>query len=215
VASVWLGLIIASLCLWSGCGPLARAGEQARISFSIDLNPRVYADSNWGDPPQLAIWLRSRDDGRVRTVLVTHRTARGDWEGKADCPVSLPHWVGFYNQETGTKGPPTWTRPAIDGISRATPTDEVSVSVEVPLESRWRWFVEVNCSGDFNEAFPEFSNAAVKDSYGNGQPSLVYAGELEATPGVVSTYRIIGRSRQHEATGELVTDVSGVTTARS
>jgi hypothetical protein len=207
-------------CALVGCGAKPEPSEETagdsnvEIVFSLELDQQVYWDSDWGDPPQIAIWLQNKNNGQVRTVMVTHRTGRGDWEGKPQCPVSLPYWVAFYTEETGTKGPPTWKEPAADGVTRATPQEELTVRVAVPAGSEWVYFIEINCSGDFNDRYPSFSDEGVRDDYGNGQPSLVYRGELQATPGTSGQPQLVGRTHQHVAVGKLVTDLDSITTAR-
>jgi hypothetical protein len=183
------------------------------LTFQLDLNREVYEDSAWGDPPQMAIWLRNETDGSVRTVAVTHRTAACDWEGKVECSVALPYWVGFHNQETGTQGPPTWDRPAADAITCATPRAAMTVCTDVPYGTQWEYFVEVNVSGDFNTSFPRLSADGRPDRYGNGQPSLVYRGRIEAMEGRTSHPELTGRTDQYEPTQNLIEDTGGITNA--
>ncbi len=119
-------------------------------------------------------------------VQVTHRTAACDWEGKVECCVALPYWVTFYNRQTGAGGGPTWENPAVNAITCATPRTQLVTDIEMPRGTCWKYFVEVNASGDFNAAFPRFSQAGFSDRYGNGQPSVVYQGRIEATAGTTS-----------------------------
>jgi hypothetical protein len=218
-------LAAAALCLTAviaaGCAgdSTARPGRDSRdavtLTFQLDLNRVVYEDSLWGDPPQLAIWIENERDQSIRMVRVTHRTAACDWVGKVDCPVALPYWVAFYNRQTGTQGPPTWNSPAVDAITCATPRAELIADVEVPRGSRWTYFIEVNVSGDFNADFPRLSEAGVSDPYGNGQPSLVYRGRIEAVEGAASRPQIAGRTDQYEPTDRLNENTEGITTARN
>ena len=189
--------------------------EVVLLSFQLELNPRVYQDSTWGDPPQLAIWLRNLDDGSIRTVLVTYRTAACDWIGKVECSVALPYWVGFYNRQTGTQGPPKWDSPVADAVTCATPKASLVTAVEVARGTRWEVFVEVNVSGDFNTDFPKFSDEGFSDRYGNGQPSLVYHGSIEAAVGSTCRPELLGRTDQYEPIDYLITDLEGITTART
>jgi len=215
--------LLAAACLLARCAapPEPEPREQAtpvdsnvEIVFTLELAQEVYWDSDWGDPPQIAIWLRDKRGGAVRTVMVTHRTGRGDWEGKPQCPVSLPYWALAYNEETGTEGAPTWEEPAADGITRATPQQELTERIAVPAGSEWAYFIEINCSGDFNDWHPSFSDEGMKDDYGNGQPSIVYRGELLAASGTATRPRLIGRTHQHVAASKLVVEMDSITTAR-
>ena len=190
------------------------ASETVTLVFDVELNQRAYEDSTWGDPPQLAIWLVNEADQNVRTVAVTHRTGACDWEGKVECAVALPCWVGFYNRETGTKGPPTWDHPAADAITCTTPRAMLSATGQVRRGSRWAYYVEVNVSGDYSVHFPSMTDEGYSDRYGNGQPSLVYRGSIEATEGAQSEPVLVGRTDQHEPVSELSEDLDEITTAR-
>jgi len=184
------------------------------LVFQIELNQQVYENSTWGDPPQLAVWLQDEENQGIRTVAVTHRTGACDWEGKVECSVALPCWVTFYNQETGTQGPPTWDHPAADAITCATPRAKLSAAARVPRATRWEYFVEVNVSGDYSVHFPHMSEDGLSDRYGNGQPSVVYRGSIEAIEGTTSRPELWGRTDQHLPVSEVITDVDQITTAR-
>jgi hypothetical protein len=189
-------------------------GDDVTLTFRLELNPRVYQDSLWADPPQLAIWLENEADRTVRTVWVTHRTAAGDWVGKVECSVALPYWISFHNRQTGTQGPPTWDRPAVDAITCATPRAALAADVQVPHRTQWTYYVEVNVSGDFNAAFPRMSDAGQTDRYGNGQPSLVYRGHIDAVDGAISRPQLVGRTDQHVPVDRIDEDLAGITTAQ-
>jgi hypothetical protein len=88
------------------------------------------------------------------------------------------------------------------------------VTTVVPPGSEWRYFVEVNVSGDFNKAFPERLGNGRPDEAGNGQPSLVYRGCIKAVPGQRNTPKLIGRTDQFRAVIKLSDDMSGITTAK-
>jgi hypothetical protein len=202
-----------------GCRPdvvtRSERPEQAtvRLTFELELNPHVYEDSMWGDPPQLALWIENDADGSIRMVQVTHRTATGDWEGKVECSVALPYWVSYYNRQTGAEGGPTWENPAVNAITCATPRTRLHTDIEVPRGTCWTCFVEVNASGDFNAAFPRFSQAGYSDRYGNGQPSVIYEGSIEAVEGATNHPEPIGRTDQYEPV-EHLSDLQGITTAK-
>jgi hypothetical protein len=180
----------------------------------------VWIMTDWSQPPQLAVWLEHPSGSTIRTLFVTHRTGTGDWKGKAGCNVSLPYWVGRYNVETDTLGPPTYQRPVADAITGPTPKGPTPkaplvVTTLVPSGSEWRYFVEVNVSGDFNGAFPKRLGNGRPDEAGNGQPSLVYRGCIKSVPGQRSTPKLIGRTDQFRAVIKLSDDISGITTAKT
>lgn len=188
--------------------------ETVTLLFQIELNQQVYEDSTWGDPPQMAVWLQDETDQSIRTVAVTHRTGAGDWEGKVECSIALPCWATFYNRETGTQGPPTWDHPAADAITCATPRAKLNATAKVPRGTQWKYFVEVNVSGDYSIHFPHMSEDGFSDRYGNGQPSVVYRGSIEAMEGSTSQPELWGRTDQHISTDEVIADVQQITTAR-
>ena len=211
-------IIVTAMLIINGCSKgtdtNTSAPDQVHLVFNIILNQRVYQDSTWGDPPQIAIWLQNRKDNSIRTVMVTHRTGACDWEGKVECAVALPYWVGFYNIETGTAGPPTWDYPAPDAVTCATPTAQFTCRASVPEKSRWSYFIEVNVSGDYNLDFQSLAEEGHSDRYGNGQPSLVYHGSIDAIEGAASQPALLGRTDQYEPVIRIIENTEGITTAR-
>jgi len=214
---VGAGLALLAGCCHEGNAPRSASDQppdEVTLAFHLELNPHVYADSAWADPPQLAVWLEGEDGQQLRTVAVTHRVGAGDWEGKVECAVALPCWVAFYSRETGTTSPPTWDHPAPDAVTCATPRAELDATIQVPRSSHWRYFVEVNVSGDYSAAYPSLTDDGLSDRYGNGQPSLVYQGTIEATAGQTSQPELWGRTDQHVAVDTPNPDLQPITTAR-
>ena len=215
--SLFVALAVAAV---AGCdkSPSPQSGpgrdEPVTLVFHLELNPEVYQDSLWADPPQLAVWLENEADETIQMVKVTHNTGANYWVGKVECSVALPFWVTFYNKQTGTEGPPTWDHPAPDSITCATPKTELTAEATVPGGTRWTYYVEVNVSGDYNATFQRMSMTAGSDRYGNGQPSLIYRGFIDATPGSTSRPELIGRTDQYMATGQIDEDLTGITTAK-
>lgn len=189
--------------------------DGAQLVFSLSLDQDVYEDSDFGEAPQFAIWLESPDGSTIKTVFVTYRTGSGDWKGKITCPAAVPYWVGRYNKETGTKGPPRFDTPIADALTAATPKQDFSVDVMVPAGSKWKYFVEVNASGDYNVDFPSMRDNGEPDPEGNGQPSLIYQGEIEAVEGAVDRGELIGRTDQWHPIDYIIADVNGITNAKN
>jgi hypothetical protein len=213
----WLAPAVAFCCRESAAAdgpPRESPGESVQLTLSMKIPRDVWVMTDWSQPPQVAVWLEDPSGSTVWTLFVTHRTGAGDWKGKAGCDVSLPYWVGRYNVETGTSGPPTFQRPVVDAISQPTPKESLVVTTAVPAGSQWRYFIEVNVSGDFNEAFPERRDDGRPDEAGNGQPSLVYEGSIRAIPGQQDTPKLIGRTEQFRAVAKLNDDLSGITIAK-
>lgn len=189
------------------------AADAIELVFNLELNRQAYRRSDFGEPPQLAIWLENAD-GIIRTVWVSRSTGKGLWLGKVECPVSLPYWVSRYNRQTGTQGPPTFKQPVVDAVTGATPTTTLTRRVRVPAGSQWDYFLEVNVSGDYNADFERNRADGLPDPQENGQPSLIYRGAITAAAGFVSQPELIGRSDQWRPTDAINPDTSGITTAK-
>lgn len=213
IAGVVIPLVVAG-CHYGADHDKGGGQEIVSLTFWLQFNPLVYQNSTWGDPPQIAIWLRNQADQSIRIVTVTYRTAACDWIGKVECSVALPYWVTFYNRQTQTKGPPKWDSPLPDAITCATLKAELVKEIGVYRGTRWEYFIEVNVSGDFNPSFPRFSRDGLSDTYGNGQPSLVYHGWIEADKGSKSKPVLLGRTDQYEPVAHIINDVEGITTAK-
>ena len=177
------------------------------LQFSFEINKEIYLKTNYGQPPQIAIWIESTDSSIIKTVWVTHRTAKQDWKGKIECPVSLPFW------EYKTLG--KRQDQVIDAVSKATPKEGlITATVSVPLNSQWKYYIEVNVSADYNNKFSYWSKDGLPDSEANGQPSLIYSGHILADGKNFSTPVLVGRTNQRYAIKEMSKDLSGVTSAK-
>jgi len=214
-----LVLLAVAACMMGGggCGRLWPGGERTVLEFRVRQDIEAVLLSDFGEPPQLAIWLEERATGRVRTVGVTRRSARGQWVGKSECPVALPRWFEIHRRETGRKGLPTPQQPAADAVTRATPKTERFVwQAEVEPGSRWVCWLEVNLAGDFNEAFPQLDEAAGRmDTHFCGQPSLLYRAEIAATPGTRVVPKLYGYTAPDTTRGDVQRDLSPITSART
>jgi len=188
--------------------------QSVRLRFSLTQDPDIYEESDYGEPPTMAIWLEDEQTQSFRTVYVTYRGATGDYYGKVECPVALPVWIGVWRREFGKEGFPTPRDPAPESITGATSlTGEVTAEVEVQKGEKYRYYIEMNVAGDFNRSFPLESEDSRLDYNGNGQPSLVYRGEIVAAPGNRSTPQPFGRTDQHQFTGKLIADLAGIDSA--
>ena len=183
------------------------------LEFSMTINRHNWEHTDFGEPPQLAIWLERPDSGWVRTVSVSHRTGRNQWKGKVECPTALPYWKSRHRIEKSGFRERTRLRRLADAISGATPRENFSTQIRVPPESQWEYYIEVNVSGDFNAAFPSMTERGMPDTDGNGQPSLVYRGEIVAEPHSADTPALIGRTEQWSAVDSVITDMVGIDSA--
>lgn len=204
-----------AFCGLLGCrNPGAEPAGPVALRFSLSLDPQVYSRSKYKKPPQFAIWIEDAVGGQIRTVWVTEKTGAGSWGGKIVRPVSLPYWVSRWQKETGSSGDPAPESPVADAVTGATPTQDFTCLTEVPAATTWNCFIEVNVSGDFNDSFPAESQDGKRDYNGNGQPSIVYKGQITALPGQSSRPKLIGRTDQFESVRSVIPDLEGISDAK-
>jgi hypothetical protein len=202
-------------CGLIGCrNPVAQPAGPVALEFSLSLDPQVYGRSHYKKPPQFAIWIEDAAGEKIRTVWVTEITGAGNWGDKTVRPVSLPYWASRWQKETGRSGDPTPENPAADAVTGATPKQDFTWRTEVPAATRWDYFIEVNVSGDFNDSFAAVSKDGKQDRNGNGQPSIVYKGQITARPGQCSKPKLIGRTDQFEAVNSIISDIEGISNAK-
>jgi len=185
------------------------------LEFSVFVDRDVYEYTNYGEPPQIAFWMEQPEVGEIRTVWVSHRAGRQQWKGKVECPVALPFWESRHLSEKGVFRERHLMQRLLDAITGATPKGGAfSVRTTVPENSHWDYFIEVNVSGDFNATFPSQRENGEPDHEGNGQPSLIYKGRIEATPGGSYVPELIGRTDQWVATDSIITNMAGISSAK-
>ncbi|MBN2416871.1 hypothetical protein JXO52_13570 [bacterium] len=188
--------------------------DRVSLRFSMTVHESVYEQTNFGEPPQIAIWLAHPETGTIRTVWVANRAGRRLWKGKFECPTALPIWEYRHRAEKSDFQARGLLKRLLDAVTGATPDGgPFSVSTAVERGSRWRCYVEVNLSADFNRDFPYRDETGMPDPEVNGQPSLVYEGDITALPGSRAVMNAVGRSDQWVATGRIIADLTGITTA--
>ncbi len=193
----------------------ATAAGTVSLRFTIHQEADIYEESDYGEPPQVAIWLEDPETGKKRTVYVTHRTATGDFHGKVECPVALPAWVMVWRQETGNEGFPTPRLTAAEAVTAATAVERTinAGAPGIPKGKKLIYYIELNVAADFNAAFPLEGENMQLDYQHNGQPSLIYRGEITAVPGNVSTPAAWARTGQYQFTGEIIQNLEGMGSA--
>ncbi len=209
------GFIFVVSAVFSGTVADQTSGGMVQLNFRLQQHREVYEKSSYGEAPQFAIWLQTRDSLDVKTLFVTRRTAQGKYVGKVECPVSLPIWIGIFRRETGRADFPTPRNPFFDAVTGATPqTADIRVTALVEAGKSYDYYIEMNVAGDYNSDFPRVSAQKHQDKHGNGQPSLVWRGTIEAVPGASSTPALIGRSHQYYFITEVAADMAGIGSAR-
>lgn len=189
--------------------------DGAVLEFSMDVDRNVYIRSDYGEPPQLAIWLEQPGTGKIRTVWVARRSGRRLWKGKVECPTALPYWESRHKKEKSEYEARGLLERLVDAVSGATPKDGTfKVKVTVPPGSEWQYYIEMNLSGDYNVDFPSRLEDGTPDPEGNGQPSLIYKGKISGVLHASNTPQLVGRTDQWMAVDYIITDLKGIKSAK-
>jgi hypothetical protein len=187
------------------------------IQIDIHQDKKIIHLSNFAEPPQFAIWLENTATKELKTVFVTHRVAKGDWEGKANVPVALPQWFMLFKSKknTGEKGDPG--KKSDMAISGATPkADYFSLRVEVEPGSEWICWIKMNLAGDFNDSFPEIDVKTLReDEFSNGQPALIFRADVKAVENMKFKPSIVSQSVWNKGVVSIEPVSDGITTAKN
>jgi hypothetical protein len=195
---------------------VVRTRGRTVIQIDIHQNKKLIHLSNFAEPPQFAIWLENATTGRLKTVFVTHRVAKGDWEGKANVPVALPQWYKLFRDGNSSTGGDSGDNKQDMAITGATPKgDYFSVRVEVQPGSEWICWIEMNLAGDYNDAYPEIDLKTLReDEFGNGQPALIFRADVKAVEGLEFKPVITAQSEWKKGVMNVGPVSNGVTTAK-
>lgn len=215
----WLILFSGGLLLIFIVAGIVVAGTWGRTLIQIDIhqNKKIIHLSNFAEPPQFAVWLENPATKELKTVFVTHRVAKGDWEGKANVPVALPLWFKLFRGAGKQKDALSRDKRSDMAITGATPkSDYFSVRVEVEPGSEWICWIEMNLAGDFNDSFPEIDLKTLReDEFSNGQPALIFMADLKAVEGEIFTPEIISQSTWIKGIVRVEPVNDGITTAKN
>ena len=195
---------------------VARTWGRTVIQFDIHQDKKIIHLSNFAEPPQFAIWLENPATKELKTVFVTHRVAKDDWEGKANVPVALPLWYQLFRGSKNDKEATQQKKRSEMAITGATPkADYFSLRIEVEPGSEWICWMEMNLAGDFNDAFPEVDLKTLReDEFSNGQPALVFRADVKASEGLKFTPVIISQSTWVNGVVDVEPVNGGITTAK-
>lgn len=171
--------------------------------------------------PQIAIWIEDTCGNYISTVYVTKRIATQSWimsKGSRRMEA-LPHWC--YSRgvqyEDGLYSP-TKDKPIPDAITGATPKGSFKVAFSESKLNKFILKVEINHSTDFNNSYPKLAQKGDKNytggEEGSGQPALIYSALIDlASEKNEFTALLIGHSSPDGSSGEINSDLSGITTA--
>jgi len=189
---------------------------RVQLQFDIHQNKEIIYLSTFAEPPQFAIWLEDPDDKKLKTVFVTHRVSIGDWEGKPDVPVALPRWIQLFKNNNSKENKSASVNHTLT-VTGATPKDDYfTVRVDVPPGSKWICWIEMNLSGDFNEAFPELNEETFReDEFSCGQPALLFKAEIIANEGNLANPEIVAQSVWENGKSRIEPVSAGVNTAKN
>ena len=190
---------------------VADAQETVTLEFSFTVNKKVYLKTNFGEAPQVAIWLEYPDSDYYKTVWVTRRAGNNDWDGKVECKVALPFWDSRRKNEK-TKN---FFERIIDAVTGATIKEgKLQTTANVLPDKILRYYIEVNVSGDYSEHYPYWSDSGIPDTEGNGQPSIVYSGLIDLKKKGIEQPLLIGHTNQFSAGPHLYNTTESITTAK-
>ena len=184
------------------------------IQFDIHQNKETIYLSTFAEPPQFAIWIENAKTHKMKTVFVTSRVSKGDWEGKANVPNALPRWFELFRGKNQSYM--LVENDEFLAVTGATPKgDYFSVRVEVKPGSEWICWIEMNLAGDYNDSFPEFDLQTLKeDEFACGQPALLFKANVTAAEGLISIPVLEAQSIWENGVNRVEPVSKGVTTAR-
>lgn len=193
---------------------ISRTFGRTLIEFRIHQNKEIIRLSSFAEPPQFAIWIENSKTHKVKTVFVTSRVGKGDWEGKANVPVALPRWFEIFRGKNHAFE--IVDNEEYSAVTGATPKDDYfTVRAEVEPGSTWICWIEMNLAGDFNDSFPEFNRQTLKeDEFSCGQPALLFNAEIKATEDETTKPKIVAQSVWQNGINKIEPLSSGITTAK-
>ncbi|HOO94259.1 MAG TPA: hypothetical protein PLH60_07770 [Proteiniphilum sp.] len=178
--------------------------------------------------PLYAIWLADSCGRYIQTLFVSESIGKGVFKrgsrrtgrwmpGEIARPASLPYWIHQRNV-TNEKGTllPTTQSPVADAYTGATPKNSFKkrLQSDQPLRGKYRIYLEVNQSWDWNEYWTNNRYPGNKEYMTSSQPALVYMAEIDSDhPGLSVPLTPIGHSHYAGENGKLFTDLSTITTA--
>ena len=194
--------------------PYREGPKEAVVTFSLELDRKLYQDTYYGEPPQLAIWLEDPKGDEIRTVWVSHRMGKGDWAGAVERRFALPYWTSRHEKESKTDRTADVHPPGGRRHHRPDAQRNPRPTRRRPGRQPMGVLRRGERVGRFQRAVPGHLQGRRPDPEGNGQPSLVYRGSIKAVAGARDVPTPVGRTEQRDATDRLNPDLTGITTAK-
>jgi hypothetical protein len=185
------------------------------IKISISFNSETYPWMMGKKYPTFAVWIEDQKSAISNTVYITGKAGENDWIGADERPGAIPVWYGVSKKEKLSPG-----KQNLDAVTGATPGGDVfDILWQIPESfkgKKVRVFLEANVSFDYNEYYIKTDDKNSKNySDVNGQPSLIWASEIELKDKISETTPvIIGHGHVLGSDHKLDMDLSKVTTAK-
>lgn len=181
--------------------------------------------------PSFAIWTEDIEGNYIETLYVTEYVAKGKfrygelapgkWKnepGDVRRPATLPYWAHKRN----VKAPdglyiPSAETAVPDALTSATPRGNFRLQTATSYlgDKKFKVLIEINQAWDANKYWTNNKFSDDLNYLGSLQPAIVYAGIIDLNNMNGEFYLDpIGHSHPSGATGEIVTDLSTLTTAK-
>ena len=217
--------------------------EEVLYTYQLDSQPNlsleIKADKHFWFP-QIVVWAEDMQGNFLKTLFVTHSTAKGDFNGgrtKENFKVfdnsqnfsnyekrrvdALPYWSHARGIEAADGlYAPTDEQPIPDGISGATPEGSFRIETKYPTLNKFKILLETNVAFDDNKFYSNYDypdDSLYHSGTGLlGQPSVVYEALINIESDKI--YYILdyaGHTYPSGISGELFRDSQGLTTAKN
>ena len=185
--------------------------------------------------PQMAVWIEDMQGNYIDTLYVTKKASNSSYMQslfggeETRRPEALPVW-SHARGITSKDGlmMPSKDKPIADAVTGATPlwsfdiktvADLKQQSKQQPQQKQVVVKLELNQSFDYNDTYHKnaFPNDPIYSGTGNtAQPSLVYGATVNLSQGEPAYFMsLLGRGHHSGQHADLITDLSGITTARN
>ncbi len=187
------------------------------------LNTYKIGVFNITSPAQMAIWIEDLKGNYINTIYVTKKFGSQKWTGGSDDDSitfrkeTLPVWM--FKARDAMKMPeyPTKNNPVADTITGATP--EKSFKVASKIDSSLGEVVvcfEINMAFDNNDTYKKDMTPSDDDfNAASGQPSLIYKAAINLEEKGSRDLEFVGRSQPNGKSGDIIPDLSSITTAKN